>query len=303
MIARAGLENGNSVSTITGTITRAVEGVYRVRGFNAFDHDLSLLVYRLGGLSLLYAVSKALGLPSISAVKRNAPITKIMPSVGRVTSSNILHNITAVFGSDSLGSAPRCGWSLMIDEISVDERACWIKSMNSVGGLCREHSKNIDLTIPDIDSLLDIAEAVTGDEPTVHFGKEATVAGIAPFRDSHYGVRPVLCSLTCKTEVAEESAELIALILKLWKESLDGEEKHGPIFSVASDGDATRRKVLYELFMKHELDPASELYAKLSILAGLNLFTGDADVTMDFDLKHILKRMDILSPYHRVSTD
>jgi hypothetical protein len=72
MIARIGLANGNSVSTVTNTITRAVEGLYRARGFNAYDQDLALLVYRLGGLSLLYAV------PSISSVKRNAPVAKIM---------------------------------------------------------------------------------------------------------------------------------------------------------------------------------------------------------------------------------
>jgi hypothetical protein len=78
MIARIGLANGNSVSTVTNTITRAVEVLYRARGFNVYDQDLALLVYRLGGLSLLYAVSKALGLPSISSVKRNASVTKIM---------------------------------------------------------------------------------------------------------------------------------------------------------------------------------------------------------------------------------
>jgi len=292
MIARTGLANGNSVSTVTNTITRAVEGLYRARGFNAYDQDLALLVYCLGGLSLLYAVSKALGLPSISSVKRNAPVTKIMPSVGHVTSSVILRNMHAVLGEDDPG--PKCGWSLMIDEISVDERACWMKCLNSVGGLCREHSQHIDLTINNIDSLLEIAEAVTGDWASVHFGKEATVAGFAPFRDSNYGVRPVLCSLTCKAETADESADLIALIIKLWDESPDGRVKHGPLWSIASDGDATRRKALYDLLMQEVLDPLSELYAKLHILIGLNLFTGKGGIHMDYDLKHLLKRKSVV---------
>ena len=285
MIARTGLANGNSVSTVTNTITRAVEGLYRARGFNAYDQDLALLVYRLGGLSLLYAVSKSLGLPSISSIKRNAPVTKIMPSVGRVTDSVILHNIDALFDP-----GPKCGWSLMIDEISVDEPACWMKCLNSIGGLCREHSQHIDLTVNDIDSLLSVAEAATGDGATVHFGKEATVAGFAPFRDSHYGVRPVLCSLTCKSETAAESAELIALIIKLWDKSPNGRTKHGPLWSVGSDGDAKRRKALYDLLMEEMLDPSSDLYAKLHILCGLNLFTGKGGIHMDYDLKHLLKR-------------
>jgi len=63
MMARTGLENGN---TVTNTITRAVEGLYCARGFNAYDQDY--LSTGLGSFSLLYAVSKPLELPPSNAM-------------------------------------------------------------------------------------------------------------------------------------------------------------------------------------------------------------------------------------------
>jgi hypothetical protein len=45
--------------------------------------------------------------------------------------------------------------------------------------------------------------------PTIHYAKEATVAGIAAFRAEHYEVMPVFAAGTCKKEKAPECVELI----------------------------------------------------------------------------------------------
>jgi hypothetical protein len=70
-------------------------------------------------------------------------------------------------------------------------------------------------------------------EPTIHFAKEATVAGIAAFHAEHYEVKPVFAAGTCKTEKAPDCVKLIQALLNAWKDSPDGEKHHGPIWSVA----------------------------------------------------------------------
>jgi hypothetical protein len=119
----------------------------------------------------------------------------------------------------------------MIDEIALEERPVFIKWLDSVDGLCREHTKGISLRMTDIPVLKSLADAMFGPSPTIHYAKEATVAGIAAFRSEHYDVMPVFAAGTCKKEKAPECSELIQALLDAWKESPDGEACHGPIWS------------------------------------------------------------------------
>jgi hypothetical protein len=41
-------------------IINTFEGLHRTKGFTELELDLSILIYRLGGRSLLYAMNKAL---------------------------------------------------------------------------------------------------------------------------------------------------------------------------------------------------------------------------------------------------
>jgi len=62
-----------------------------------------------------------------------------------------------------------------------------------------------------------------------------------------------------------------------------------PIWSLVTDGDATRRAAGHRLFVKFPLPPESSLYGTLVNLQGLNLFTGEGEITLDFDFKHVFK--------------
>jgi hypothetical protein len=99
---------------------------------------------------------------------------------GPPTLLELLHNITEVFGKSHV-SMPLCGHSILIDEIAAEERPVFIKWLNSIGGLCREHTKGLDLRITNVPGLQSIAEALFAPTPTIHYKKEATVAGIAAF--------------------------------------------------------------------------------------------------------------------------
>ncbi|TDL20789.1 hypothetical protein BD410DRAFT_870927 [Rickenella mellea] len=229
------------------------------------------------------------GLPSLGAIKRRSHYCQIRPSVAAIKAEDIDFNIKSLFGveTNSTHCAVR-GHSILIDEVSLDERARYLKFNNKIVGLCREHGRLLDLTCTDLDSMRSVATAVeTG---LCHFGKEATVAAIAAFSPDRYQAFPVIVSPTCKTETAVDQAKFIQLLIASWKSSAHGENKHGPIWSVASDGDATRRLACHTLFMQESLHPDNPLHETLSRLPGLNLQTGKNDVTMDSDPKHLKKR-------------
>jgi len=298
-LMRTALQEQVSVKEIIHRISRAISGEYHARGYDSDDMDLAVLTYRLGGSKLLFALNHTLGLPSVTAMKQQLQKITLTPSIGSIKTSDIMRNICAMFGGERAVEAGNgsddelCGHTFALDEISIEERPCYMKRENKVGGLCREHSKAIDLTIQDIRSLEDIADSVCSANPTVHYGKEATVGVIGPFRMKNAGVWPILVSPTCKKEDKFETARMITLAFRCWKESPDGEIRWGPIWSCASDGASTRRAAFYDILMKHRLDEAGELYEKLGNLPGLNLYTGEDGITMDFDFKHIFKRKPI----------
>jgi hypothetical protein len=135
-----------------------------------------------------------------------------------------------------------------------------------------------------------LSEAIFGPTPTVHFAKEATVAGIAAFKDNSYQVMPILASGTCKTEQVGQCIQLIKTILDAWRLSPDSEVRHGPIWSFASDGDGVQRAAFHNVFMMDTLGPHDSLYGLLGSLRGFNKQTGKHYITAEFDPKHLFKR-------------
>ncbi|TFY74709.1 hypothetical protein EWM64_g9303 [Hericium alpestre] len=120
---------------------------------------------------------------------------------------------------------------------------------------------------------------------SVHMGKEMTITSLSFFGLD--GTFPVLAAPTCKQETAEDMQFILELILKTWKDSPG--IKYSTIWSVATDGDSMRHACSFNMFLKHRLLMASPLYGTLSNMPGLNLYTGDDKITLDFDYKHIFK--------------
>ncbi|KAI0072081.1 hypothetical protein K474DRAFT_1686804 [Panus rudis PR-1116 ss-1] len=276
-----------SVSKIVHLIEDAMSGTYHVRGYSERDHDMSLLSLRLGGRRLLYAFSWYAGIPSLRTLRRHASFTKLMPSFGFPREDEVIHNIQEIFVPKAKalatpdGPALHCttGVSVLWDEISQEETACYFPHADTVGALCREHSWRVNLQLLTLENAISIARALWNGK--VHFGKEASVVAIASFGTRLRGAFPVLVSPTCKTK---EST-----VLNAWKSV--GANLFGPVWSFASDGDAGRRSMVYDMFMKYTVGPMHRLYQYLGGLPGLNLCTGEDDITADFDWKHEIKRI------------
>lgn len=289
-LIRQGLKEGAGISAIINKIEHALDSVYHARGYEKMDYDIALLVLRLGGRKLLYALNRYISVPSIRALQRIHAIIQLMPSIGAPKLSDIEFNIRSIFGpkTDGLDKARpfRTGMSIFWDEVNEEDVACYFPHMDSVGGLCREHSHNLNVRLTNFENAVTIARALA--DGTVHYGKEASVIALGSFGTILRGAFPVLISPTCKQESPSESATLVQLVASAWKKL--GEQHFGPIWSFASDGDAGRRAMVYQLFMKRQIDTAHKLFKYVGRLPGLNLFVGDDDITGDFDWKHEVKR-------------
>jgi hypothetical protein len=155
---------------------------------------------------------------------------------------------------------------------------------NKVAGLCWKHSHLIDPVLRTYESAVTIAKKIHDGE--VHLGKELTVIGVACFGEDE--LYPILAAPTCKTEDAGDMEGVLARAIERWNAT--GAATVGPLWSFATDGDATRRAAGHKLFLKNPLSLDSQLYGVLSNMPGLNTLTGDGEVTLDFDFKHIFKR-------------
>lgn len=160
-----------------------------------------------------------------------------------------------------------------------------------MAGFCQEH---VDL-LPsikvgeDVTNVLEASQAVK--ERKVHVGKKFICVAISRHAAEKYGAIPIILSATCKRGTVSDSVHLIMTGLRAWKYSVFGESLRGPIWSITSDGDATRRTSLYSICMRWKLSDKCGLYRRLRGCVGLNLWVGENNLTMDFDYKHVFKRM------------
>jgi hypothetical protein len=310
-LVRVALRQGSGVRAIVTRLGQAQQGLYHCQSYSVCDPDthllapfvthdciqkktvdVALLVLRLGGPRLLYALSKSLNLPSLSTVYRHSERSYLRPSIAFPTMDEVLANIQSICGPAQAAKPGIRGFSVMIDEIALEERLRYSAAKDAILGICREHvsmCETQNMTGRPISHLMEIKKLLDSGE--WHRAKEATLVALAPFGHSNYGPMVVLISGTCKTEAVEEQKALISLVIDTWKRSSYGESALGPIWSIATDGDARRRQAIHRLCMVHRLSPASPIYQGLCKLMLLNLSCGEGDITHDGDFKHEEKRM------------
>ncbi|KAK7026943.1 hypothetical protein R3P38DRAFT_3524460 [Favolaschia claudopus] len=282
-----------SISKTSEMALLSLQGKYHPRNYTDFDKDLAILIYELGGGGALHALNKAPSmLPGRHTIANIRWQHRLRISVGEVTISSILENIEILFKDDiEVGEIQRVGITLSQDEIAGDGRPCYLPETDEIGGLCEHAISELDTHKVgcDLESIKAAARAVR--EGRVHVGKEFSVAAFSRHAESDYGAKPVLLMPTCKQGSWESSAQLLQKLIQAWKLSPYGEAKHGPLLSIASDGDGTRRAALYLICMHRKLGPDDPIYKFLSDLVGLNLYTGEGGLTMDFDYKYLFKRL------------
>ncbi|KIJ09541.1 hypothetical protein PAXINDRAFT_87327, partial [Paxillus involutus ATCC 200175] len=279
-------KNGASIHAILRRIEDAIANGYKPRGYSQDEIDLSILIYRVGGSNLLSALNQRLCLPAVRTICNGSSAVKIAPTIGSITSENISKNIrSVVIGPRATASLTALrGVSLMTDETALDEAATYHPAENGVGGYCWKHAGNVYPFLDTYESAEQLALKLSAGD--IHLGKEMTVVVAHCFgEDITY---PILATPSCKEEDHLDWEQLTKKLIDTWYE-MDAHKVIGPLWSFATDGDATRRKSGHKVFMSTKLTPSSPLYGILSDLPGLNLHAGPHEMTLDFDYKHILK--------------
>ncbi|KAI6109750.1 hypothetical protein F5141DRAFT_1063906 [Pisolithus sp. B1] len=206
--------------------------------------------------------------------------------IGPITCGSIAKNIRMVAIEPCLaaGLTTLHGVSLLTDETALKEAATYHPTENGVGGYCWKHAGNIYPFLDTYESAEQLAGKLAAGD--VHLGKEVTVVVAHCFGE---GISyPLLTALSCKEEDHADWQDLILKLVNMWYET-DTHKKIGPLWSFATDSDATRRKAGHHVFMTTKLTTSSPLYCILSGLPGLNLYTGPHEMMMDFDYKHLFK--------------
>ncbi|TFK89183.1 hypothetical protein K466DRAFT_611332, partial [Polyporus arcularius HHB13444] len=307
------LRKGASPRMLLAQIEKSLAGLYTPRGgFEQRELDVAFLAKSLGGPRLLHALLHSHGLPSASTLRRHAPIIpRLQPCVGQPSTQEVSTNISALFDphvkapmlvrSPDPSSNAVAGVAMLVDGVALDERCRYREDGNCVVGLCREHCSGVRTKITSLEDVKNIEAALHPSEvagspestrdPSVHYGKDGTVVAIAPYaRTDHYTPVPLLVSASCKTETGEGMVTWLTFVLDAWKNHPFGEQTHGPIWALASDGESSFRRARFLLCMQSRIDPASGLGQRLVSLSGLNLLTGPNGIVGTCDPKHVLKR-------------
>jgi hypothetical protein len=177
----------------------------------------------------------------------------------------------------------------MIDEVAIESRPRYDIRQDAVTGICREHAnenalRHLSTQDNSLNSLLDTQTSL--ESGGCHRATEATMAAIARFGRADYSATVILASGTCKTEQTGNQTRWIELLQNCWKDSPNGEALHGSIWSICTDGDAKRRRALFQLCMTSTLPESSDLFRKIGHLPLLNLCCGPTLITHDGDYKH-----------------
>ena len=287
------LRNGADAESICMKLHRAINGTYSpLSGWTSREFDVSFLVKAIGGPRLLYALQEAEGYPSLSTLRRRKAIAEVSVSIGIPTNYEISENMAALLGEDGRmpPKFPKVGQVIVIDGAAIEQAIRFDFKRNHLLGLCREHSMDVKTLIEDVQDLHTVGDALFNAK-TCHRGKDATVLGLAPITETeNYHVTPLVLSSSCKSETGEGLASWVRRVIENYREHSDGERRHGPICTLATDGESSFRKLRFILCLSETLHPDSDLSRKLSVLPGLNLQTGPHGILGTCDPKHIVKR-------------
>jgi hypothetical protein len=276
-------------------LEKAIAGLYSpCGGWSKREYDIAFLVKAIRGPRLLYAVQKFGQLPALSTIKQNCIIPQLLPSATTPSEEEMSINITSFLGPDgkpppTLILSKHPGQVLILDGAALEELGRWEALRNIILGLCREHSGHLNLVVTSIEVVEAVEKALK--DGSCCLGKDGTVVAIAPIADSeHYYPVPLILSPSCKQEKGEALAKWLNTLLKVYKDHPHGEKVHGPIRTIASDGEASFRTARFLLCMTKALDPQSSVGKILYNISGLNCYTGENDILGTCDPKHVIKR-------------
>ncbi|KAJ7873428.1 hypothetical protein B0H13DRAFT_1533428, partial [Mycena leptocephala] len=239
---------------------------------------------RLGGSRVAEIGHRALGLPSVSTLRRYTTIRPLLPSPGMPIVEEIESNIDSCLDA----TAKSQGTSLRI--IATEKRVRYDDRNNKVVRVCRQHGHNIPLDLSPEEDLGVLCNGLKKGD--VHLAAEATVAALGALSKNtrEYSARPILFSSDYEKESeAEQARNVLRPLVTAMNNKSEHRNTKFRLVSVASDGESRRGTAFAKEYMKKPLPHESLIYLLLSGLEFMNFLTGDDEVTCDKDFKHAIK--------------
>lgn len=277
------MKQRRSISFITRRLHDAAMGLYAAKGYNEDDIELAYLVLKIGGPRLLKVLQHE-GLPSVTTVRvrsKSMGLTykfeyNVYDDVMSTLTTN-LENIVRDYGG------PGTVWSLKCDEVAVLPRLRWRISDNVVYGLCIEHSELVYFN--NMDDVNEVSRRIDATE--IHFAKESLVFVLVRLGGAEHATYPLLSLPICSHSSSDLQRKIFTKVEGFFKPSA---RQHGILINIGTDGDATRRRLLHELYYeKPSRSVPSSLYAELMDLELLDL--PKSQITVNKDAKHLIKRL------------
>ncbi|KAF8994753.1 hypothetical protein BDZ89DRAFT_1149926 [Hymenopellis radicata] len=259
------------ISKLLCMLKKALRGEYTPRGYTQFDIDMATLILE----------------------------HVLTPCIDGVRITDVLDNVEAMYGpkkqkcgailAEDDTDSQRYGFTACFDELATEGRIDYMADEDKMAGVCLEHVGNltglhVGSDLRAIEGCVDAAKA-----RKVHVARETTVGAISRHSRKGYAAKPVFMGPTCKKGNYKNAVHILGTVVEAWKRSPYGEKKNGPLWDLASDGDATRRAAMFITCMTFDIEPNNPLYPHVHDLPGLNLKVGKDNLTMDFDYKHLFK--------------
>lgn len=146
-LVRTALAQGAGPQKIVSLMDQAARGVYHPKGYTEEDDLRGILLWRLGGARVAGIGQRALGLPSVSTLRRRTLIKPLVVSSGQPKIAEIEANVINTFDAirDEMEKERENGhFNILhqvfcIDEVKVNTRARVCPLTNKILGPCREH--------------------------------------------------------------------------------------------------------------------------------------------------------------------
>jgi hypothetical protein len=147
-----------------------------MQGYTQIDHDLALLVLRLGGRQLLHALQQRMGISSHATIKLQDRASFLVSHKG----FNPQH---ADSNSASMLRPQRGPRVMMMDELAVEAAARYDPSSNQLAGVCWQHGSNCNLTVDTPERIQELRDSIQGEGAGMHLAAEATVVAVGMLSD------------------------------------------------------------------------------------------------------------------------
>jgi hypothetical protein len=291
-----------SVCKLTERIEAAIKGSYHARrNYTQREYDLALLALRMGGFRLLFALCQEFGLPSLRTLMRSHIQIVVEASYAEPDSDTIIQNLVNVLVRPYANRpSPRVGCHIALDETAIKPTAAYVPAKRLISGIC-PCSGGLEVTDLEVYNEEDVISLSTkifpeeGHDAECHFASQATVVAASFLGKSDYRDLPFVIAGGCGTKDGSAFCRLLHQIIDTWERS-GAQSRFGWFWSVATDGDSSRRRGGFDVLLKDKLDQSNELGKLICPLHGMNLMVGPHNITLDFDWKHIIKRTSVNKP-------